>query len=87
MIKLNNFNNLNNDIEIGDWVVLKKYDSCSILYNYFLDVSCNIMDVTNFNIKLRYKYKDFWCSKEDIEYNSKNKKDVEAFIQAKKYNL
>ena len=39
------------------------------------------------SIKLKGKEKELWWNFRDIEKVSKNKKDIEMYIQANKYNL
>ena len=89
---LKRFEDNTNDIELGDYVAIKKDAPCSPYYKYFLYNPCKVVGLDNLNnppvaIKLVCKYDVVVWRLKNVEFHSKNKEDVEAFMQSKKYNL
>lgn len=73
--------------EVGDWVIIdpktydveNRLDKIGEIYKY--EISTNMFYVD-------FIVPGFFCFfKEDFEYWSKNKKDLEEILVAKKYNL
>lgn len=84
------YENMNNkEIKKGDWIALKLSTSCSDLYKYFLEMPCEVvgLDSNSYVVKLRCEKKEIWWTKKDIEFSSNNIKDVDVYIQSRKYNL
>ena len=91
-IKRFELNKLNYDINTYDWVALKNDTLINHNYSYFINNPCQVLIMNNYVddelfAKVRCNNDDQWIIQNYIEYHSKNKEDVEAFIQTKKYNL
>ena len=101
IIKFKIFENLENihEIEVGDYVIVKRQPIYSKEYNFFLET--NIFKIVEIPQRLFMKsYLDLrpldnsakWnhiqrFKIEDIEHFSKNKEELEHIVSAKKYNL
>ena len=90
MKHIKTFEDLNNDIEIGYWVALNKKTNLITSYEYLLYVPWKIIDIffDGDVIEIRSdEFSTFITDIRNVDFASNNKEDVEAFIQAKKYNL
>ena len=92
MKHIKTFDNLRNDIDVGDWCAIKESTSCSALYKYFLNIPCQVvalqlLSVDGFAVKLRGIEKELWWKIDDIEKISKSKEEIEDYLLARKYNL
>lgn len=90
MKHIKSFESINQNIEIGDWVVLKPDAENSFGYEYFLNNACKVIKRhmnSDIYLKIEYNNKSAWWEKEDIEYVSNNKEEAESYLNSKKYNL
>jgi len=73
--------------EIGDYVVVN-YNKKSKIGELLGKSIGQITDHTNYKLyRVKYGTTDWMVNRNEIEYFSKNKEDLEPIIAAKKYNL
>ena len=84
------FDNLNNDPEIGDFVII---NSDHEIFDKNKVGSIEDIDNDDINNPIYYIYypnsTNVWrpCNRSNIEYCSKYKEDAEQYLQNKKFNL
>lgn len=85
------FENANTNIKVGDYAVLKNDINPHSNFKHFLDKPCEVISYNfsepGYNICLKCNNDKIWWKISQIEYHSKNKEDVEAFLASRKYNI
>jgi hypothetical protein len=79
-------------IKVGDYVVIKEDAHRDTMYDFFINNPSEVIyverdKVENSTIKLECNNTKIVWRLKDVDYYSKNRDDVVAFIAAKKYNL